>query len=65
MAGENVEPGAEALDAQGAIAELDRLVRRTAELDLPLAEGVALVIAQLRRAAGRPECARVRRGGGA
>jgi hypothetical protein len=37
------------------VAELDRLVRRTAELDLPLAEGVALVIAQLRRAAGGPD----------
>jgi hypothetical protein len=37
------------------VAELDRIVRRTAELDLPLAEGVALIIAQLQRAAGGPD----------
>jgi hypothetical protein len=47
--------GARELDREAAIAELDRLVRRTADLELPLAEGVALVIAQLRRAAGSPE----------
>jgi hypothetical protein len=55
MAGEDGEPGAEALDAEGTIGEVDRIVRRTAELDLPLAEGVALIIAQLRRAAGGPQ----------
>jgi hypothetical protein len=49
------EPAAAALDVPATVAELDRIVRRTAELDLPLAEGVALVIAQLRRAAGGPE----------
>jgi hypothetical protein len=43
------------LDAAGAGQAVDRLVRRAAELDVPLAEGVALVIAQLRRAAGEPE----------
>jgi hypothetical protein len=43
------------LDAAGAALAVDRLVRRAAELDVPLAEGVALVIAQLRRAAGEPE----------
>jgi hypothetical protein len=48
-------PGAEPLDARAAAAELDRLVRRAGELDVPLAEGVALVIAQLHRAAGSPE----------
>jgi hypothetical protein len=52
---EEGEPRADTLDAQGAIAELDRLVRRSGELGLPLAEGVALVIAQLRRAAGGPD----------
>jgi hypothetical protein len=54
-AGEDGEPGAEPLDAEATIAALDRIVRRTAELGLPLAEGVALVIAQLRRAAGGPD----------
>jgi hypothetical protein len=49
------EPEAHALDVDATIAELDRLVRRTAELELPLAEGVALILAQLRRAAGGPE----------
>jgi hypothetical protein len=49
------EPEARPLDAEATVAELDRIVRRTGELGLPLAEGVALVIAQLRRAAGRPE----------
>jgi hypothetical protein len=53
--GEGDEPRTRALDHDAAVAELDRLVRRTAELDLPLAEGVALVIAQLRLAAGEPE----------
>jgi hypothetical protein len=55
MAGEGMTPGAEALDHEATVAELDRIVRRTAELDLPLAEGVALILAQLRRAAGGPE----------
>jgi hypothetical protein len=54
-AGEGGEPGSEPLDAQATIAALDALVRRTAELELPLAEGVALVIAQLRRASGGPD----------
>jgi hypothetical protein len=54
-AGGEGEPGAEPLDAQATIAALDRIVRRTAELGLPLAEGVALVIAQLRRASGGPD----------
>jgi hypothetical protein len=49
------EPEAAPLDVAATVAELDRLVRRTAELDLPLAEGVALILAQLRRAAGGPE----------
>jgi hypothetical protein len=49
------EPSADTLDAPRAIAELDRLIRRSGELGLPLAEGVALVIAQLRRAAGGPD----------
>jgi hypothetical protein len=48
------ESEAAPLDVAATVAELDRLVRRTAELDLPLAEGVALIIAQLRRAAGGP-----------
>jgi hypothetical protein len=43
------------LDAAGAAEAIDRLVRRAAELDAPLAEGVALIIAQLRRAAGSPD----------
>jgi hypothetical protein len=55
MAAEGVEAGDEALDPEATLAELDRLVRRTAELELPLAEGVALVLPQLRRAAGRPD----------
>jgi hypothetical protein len=54
-AGEGDEPQAGTLDATAAAAELDRIVRRAGELDVPLAEGVALVIAQLRRAAGEPE----------
>lgn len=53
--GEGDEPQARTLDAAGAAAELDRLVQRAGELGVPLAEGVALVIAQLRRAAGEPE----------
>jgi hypothetical protein len=44
-----------ALDAAATVAEVDRIVRRAADLGLPLAEGVALVIAQLRHAAGGPE----------
>jgi hypothetical protein len=55
VAGEDIEPGAQPLGAPATIAELDRLVRRTGELDLPLAEGVALVLPQLRHAAGGPE----------
>jgi hypothetical protein len=51
----DAEPRADTVDAAGAIALLDRLMRRTAELGLPLAEGVALVAAQLRRAAGGPD----------
>jgi hypothetical protein len=43
------------LDADGVANAVDALVRRAGELQLPLAEGVALVIAQLRRAAGGPE----------
>jgi hypothetical protein len=52
---EGDEPGATTLDPVAAAAELDRIVRRAGELGVPLAEGVALVIAQLRRAAGEPE----------
>jgi hypothetical protein len=56
-AGAGEEPAGDPgeLDAPQAIAALDRLVRRAGELELPLAEGVALVIAQLRLAAGSPE----------
>jgi hypothetical protein len=43
---------AETLDAAQAAAALDALVRRAGELELALSEGVALVLAQLRRAAG-------------
>jgi hypothetical protein len=43
------------LDAAGAAAEIDALVRRAAELRVPLAEAMGLSIAQLRRAAGSPE----------
>jgi hypothetical protein len=53
--GEGDEPRAKALDPAATAAELDRLVRRAGELDVPLAEGVALVIAQLWHAAGEPE----------
>jgi hypothetical protein len=49
------EPGTSELDHDATLAELDRMVRRTAELELPLAEGVALVLPQLRRASGRPD----------
>jgi hypothetical protein len=49
------EPRADTLDAAEATAELDRLMRRAGELGVPVAEGVALVAAQLRRAAGGPE----------
>jgi hypothetical protein len=43
---------AEPLERAQAIAALDALVRRAGELDLALSEGVALVLAQLRRAVG-------------
>jgi hypothetical protein len=43
------------LDADGTRDAVDRIVRRAAELDVPMAEGVALVIPQLRRAAGAPD----------
>jgi hypothetical protein len=46
---------AETLDADEAAAALDALVRRAGELGLALSEGVALVLAQLRGAAGGPD----------
>lgn len=45
----------EPLDADGAVAALDALVRRAHELDAPVSEGVALILPQLRRAAGGPD----------
>jgi hypothetical protein len=48
-------PDAQPLDAAGATAAVDAIVRRAAELGLALSEGVALVLAQVRRAAGGPE----------
>jgi hypothetical protein len=45
---------AEELDAAGAAAAVDALVRRAAQLGLAVSEGVALVLAQVRRAAGSP-----------
>jgi hypothetical protein len=48
-------PGAGALAAPEAPGAIDALVRRAAALELPLSEGVALILAQLRRAAGRPD----------
>jgi hypothetical protein len=45
----------ETLDAEGSAQALDGVVRRAGELDLALSEGVALVLAQLRRAVGGPE----------
>jgi hypothetical protein len=47
--------GSAPLDPAGTIAALDALVRRTTELGLPVAEGVGLILAQLRRAAGTPD----------
>jgi hypothetical protein len=46
---------AEALDATQAREALTTLIARAAELDVALSEGVALVLAQLRRAAGAPD----------
>ncbi len=45
----------ETLDAEQSAPALDALVRRAGELDLALSEGVALVLPQLRRAAGSPD----------
>jgi hypothetical protein len=45
----------EPLDAGQAVAAIDALVRRAGELDAALAEGVALILPQLGRAAGRPD----------
>jgi len=53
--GEAGMPDGEPLDGPGAAAAVDALVRRAAELGLPLSEGVALVLAQVRRATGSPE----------
>jgi hypothetical protein len=50
-AGEEEPP----LDAAAAAAALDALVRRAHEAGVPVSEGVALVLASLRRAAGGPE----------
>jgi hypothetical protein len=48
-------PAGPELDAAEVAAELDRIVRSAAGLGVPLAEALALSIAQLRRAAGAPE----------
>jgi hypothetical protein len=54
-AGSDEHLDAQPLDAAAAAAAVDALVRRAAELGLPLSEGVALVLAQVRRAAGSPD----------
>jgi hypothetical protein len=48
------EVSGEPLEPAAAAAAVDGLLRRAGELDVPLSEGVALVWAQLRRAAGAP-----------
>jgi hypothetical protein len=53
-AGDETPPDAQPLGAEAAAAAVDALVRRASGLGLSLSEGVALVLAQVRRAAGSP-----------